>query len=324
MAMLSVLIGKQTHPSLHIRASTILDLPLSNSRTTLKSKDKVVFVMGATGTGKSRLSVDLATRFNGEIINSDKIQVYEGLDIAANKITEEECYGVPHHLIGVIPSHADFTCTDFCDMVSEKMDDIVARQRLPIIAGGSNNYIKALVDDEFYGFRSKYECCYLWVDVSMSVLYQALKDRVDQMVEKGMVEEVRKMFKPDADYSKGVLRAIGGAELDHYFRVEASADEKNRARLLKEALDEVKINSCILARRQVEKILALKNDEGWNIHRLDATNVFPKHSKKSRKAWEELVLRPSLEIVSQFLNNSTMMREELVMAHQNCTILTGV
>lgn len=286
----------------------MLDLPLPNiCRTTFKSKDKVVVVMGATGTGKSRLSVDLAIRFNGEIINSDKMQVYEGLDIAANKITEEECYGVPHHLIGIIPSHADFTCTDFCDMVSDKMDGIVARQRLPIIAGGSNTYIKALIDDELYGFRSKYECCYLWVDVSMSVLYQALSDRVDQMVEKGMVEEARKMFKPDADYSKGVLRAIGVAELDHYFRVEASADEETRARLLKEALDEVKINTCRLARRQVEKILALKNVEGWNIHRLDATKVFPKHGKKSSKAWEELVLRPSVEIISQFLNNSTIL-----------------
>ncbi|XP_074347350.1 adenylate isopentenyltransferase 3, chloroplastic-like [Apium graveolens] len=308
MAMLlSMLVGKQPRPSLH-NPATILDLPMPDSWTTLKSKDKVVFVMGATGTGKSRLSVDLATRFNGEVINSDKMQVYQGLDIAANKITEEECNGVPHHLIGVLPCHADFTCTDFCDMVSEKTDDIVARQRLPIIAGGSNTYIKALIDNEVYGFRSKYECCYLWVDVSMSLLYQALSDRVDQMVDKGMVEEARKMFKPDADYSKGVLRAIGAPELDHYFRVEASADEETRARLLKEALDEVKINTCRLARRQVQKILALKNDKGWNIHRLDATNVFPKHSKKSSKAYEELVLRPSVEIISQFLNNSAILR----------------
>lgn len=308
MGMLSMFIGKQTHPSLHIPA-TILDLPLSNSRTTLKSKDKVVFVMGATGTGKSRLSVDLAIRFDGEIINSDKMQVYQGLDIAANKITEEECYGVPHHLIGILPSHADFTCTDFCDMVSEKMDDIVARKRLPIIAGGSNTYIKALMDDEFYGFGSKYECCYLWVDVSMSVLYQALSDRVDQMVDKGMVEELRQMFKPDADYSKGVLRSIGGAELDHYFRVEASTDEETRARLLKQGLDEVKINTCRLACRQVKKILALKNEKGWNIHKLDATKVFPKHAKKSSKAWEELVLRPSMEIITEFLNNSAIPRD---------------
>ncbi|XP_074347349.1 adenylate isopentenyltransferase 3, chloroplastic-like [Apium graveolens] len=302
MAMMSMLIGTQTHPSVHIRA-TSLGLPLPNSRTTSKPKEKVVFVMGATGTGKTKLSVDLATRFNGEIISSDKMQVYEGLDIAANKITEEEMNDVPHYLIGILPSHADFTHADFCYMVNDKMDDIVARRRLPIIAGCSNSYIKALIEDEIYGFRSKYECCYLWVDVSMSVLCQVLSHRVDQMVEKGLVEEGRKMFKPNADYSKGVLRTIGGRELDHYFRVEASADDETRARLLKEALDEMRINSCKLARRQVEKILALKNDNGWNIHRLDATNVFPKRGKKSSKAWEELVLRPSMEIINQFLNN---------------------
>ncbi|KAL1832857.1 hypothetical protein ACET3Z_002508 [Daucus carota] len=301
MAMQSMLMGKQAHPSLHIRA-TILDLPLRNSWTT--SKDKVVVVMGATGTGKSRLSVDLAMRFNGEIINSDKMQVYEGLDIVTNKISEEEASGVPHHLIGIVPSHADFTCTDFCYTVSEKMDDIVARKRLPIIAGGSNNYIKALIDNEAYGFRSKYECCYLWVDVSMSVLYESLAKRVDQMVDRGMIEEARQFFNPNADYSKGVLRSIGGPEFVEYFRLEASVDEETRARLLKEALDEVKINTCRLARRQVEKILALKYETGWNIHRLDATKVYQKHGKKCGEAWEELVLRPSMEIISQFLSRS--------------------
>ncbi|KAH0756745.1 hypothetical protein KY290_020238 [Solanum tuberosum] len=64
------------------------------------SKKKVVFVMGATGTGKSRLSIDLAIHFQGEIINSDKMQVYKGLDIITNKITDIEKQGIPHHLLG--------------------------------------------------------------------------------------------------------------------------------------------------------------------------------------------------------------------------------
>lgn len=65
------------------------------------NKKKVVFVMGATGTGKSRLSVDLATHFQGEIINSDKMQVYKGLDIVTNKITHTEKQGVSHYLLGI-------------------------------------------------------------------------------------------------------------------------------------------------------------------------------------------------------------------------------
>ena len=64
-------------------------------------KKKAIFIMGATGTGKSRLSVDLATHFRGEIINSDKMQVYKGLEIVTNKITHTETQGVRHYLLGI-------------------------------------------------------------------------------------------------------------------------------------------------------------------------------------------------------------------------------
>ena len=64
-------------------------------------KKKVIFIMGAIGTGKSRLFVDLATHFQGEIINSDKMQVYKGLEIVTNKITHTEKQGVRHYLLGI-------------------------------------------------------------------------------------------------------------------------------------------------------------------------------------------------------------------------------
>lgn len=65
------------------------------------NKKKVVFIMGATGTEKSRVSFDLATHFRGEIINSDKMQVYKGLEIVTNKITHAEKQGVRHYLLGI-------------------------------------------------------------------------------------------------------------------------------------------------------------------------------------------------------------------------------
>ncbi|KAG5592023.1 hypothetical protein H5410_042537 [Solanum commersonii] len=65
------------------------------------NKKKVVFIMGATGMEKSRLSLDLATHFRGEIINSDKLQVYKGLEIVTNKITYTEKKGVRHYLLGI-------------------------------------------------------------------------------------------------------------------------------------------------------------------------------------------------------------------------------
>nr|GEV23773.1 adenylate isopentenyltransferase 3, chloroplastic-like [Tanacetum cinerariifolium] len=145
-------------------------------------KDKVVVVMGATGTGKSRLSIDLATRYRAEIINSDKIQVYEGLDIVTNKMTYEECEGVPHHLLGIVDPEADFTAQNFVSMASLTMKSIVGRGKLPIIAGGSNSFIEALIDDQNYEFRSRYDVCFLWVDVAMPLLHRFVSDRVDRMV----------------------------------------------------------------------------------------------------------------------------------------------
>ncbi|KAL0419923.1 UNVERIFIED_CONTAM: Adenylate isopentenyltransferase 3, chloroplastic [Sesamum radiatum] len=111
--------------------------------------------MGATGTGKSRLSVDLATRLSAEIINSDKMQVYHGLDIVTNKITDEERCGVPHHLLGVVDPESDFSAANFRTMASISMRSILSRGQLPMIVGGSNSFIEALAD---MNFRSKYEC----------------------------------------------------------------------------------------------------------------------------------------------------------------------
>ncbi|MBA0652961.1 hypothetical protein Goklo_020175, partial [Gossypium klotzschianum] len=237
---------------------SLLDIPSgvlkSNFFRPRLEKEKVVILMGATGTGKSRLSVDLATRLPAEIINSDKIQVHDGLDIATNKIAEEERCGIPHHMLGVISPYTDFTATDFVDMASHAMDSILSRSQVPIIAGGSNSYIEALVDDEDFRFRSRYECCFLCVDVAMPVLHQYVSERVDKMVEMGMIDEVRSFFDANANYAVGIRKAIGVPEFDRYFRAEPYLDKQQRGKLLQEAIQEIKRNTCKLACRQLEKI----------------------------------------------------------------------
>lgn len=265
-----------------------------------RKKNKVVILMGATGTGKSRLSIDLATHFPAEIINSDKIQVYQGLDVVTNKVTEEECGGVPHHLLGVVNPNADFTATDFRQHASLTIESIVQRDRLPIIAGGSNSFIKALVNDEF---RSRYACCFLWVDVSLPVLHSFVSDRVDKMVESGLVDEVRQVFDPDSDnYTRGLRRAIGLPEMDQFFRAEANVDDETRAALLKMSIDKIKGNTCKLATYQLRNIRMLQKQMEWHIHHLDATEAFLKRGQESTDAWERLVARPSKSIVKNFLH----------------------
>ncbi|XP_023765204.1 adenylate isopentenyltransferase 3, chloroplastic [Lactuca sativa] len=270
---------------------------------TTKGMEKVVIVMGATGTGKSKLSIDLATQFQAEVINADKIQVYKGLDIVTNKITDEECNGVAHHLLGIVDPESDFTADNFARAALLAMKSIIQRGKMPIIAGGSNSFVEALVDDEKYEFKSRYDVCFLWVDVATVVHNQILAERVDRMVASGMVEEVRNMYNPNADYSKGIRRAIGVPEFDSYFRAEysSSSDEKARAKLLEAAINETKINTCSLVNRQLEKIYRLTNVKGWKIHRLDATKVFQKKGKEADEAWAELVVGPALVIVSEFL-----------------------
>ncbi|KAK6120090.1 hypothetical protein DH2020_046220 [Rehmannia glutinosa] len=257
--------------------------------------------MGATGTGKSRLSIDLATRFAAEVINSDKMQVYQGLDIATNKITDEERRGVPHHLLGIVNPESDFSAADFRATATLSLQSIHSLGHLPIIVGGSNSFIEALIDTN--NFRSKYDCCFLWADVAMPVLNSFVSDRVDKMVDLGLVREVRDFYKPNADYTKGIRRAIGVAEFDKYFKSESISDEEIRAGILTEAIDAIKSNTSRLARRQLEKIRRLRNTKGWKVHRLDATDVFRKRGGEAEAAWEDLVAGPGFAVVSRFLYN---------------------
>ncbi|KAL3812703.1 hypothetical protein ACJIZ3_013971 [Penstemon smallii] len=265
-----------------------------------RHKDKVVVVMGSTGTGKSRLSIDLATHFDAEIINSDKMQVYKGLNIVTNKVTDEECKGVPHHLLGFIDPEDDFTADDFVRHASLAAENITRRGRVPIIAGGSNSCIKALVNDDIE-FRSKYELCFLWVDVSVPVLHSFVSRRVDRMVDTGLVEEAKEFFEPGGDYTRGIRRAIGVPEMDEFFRNEFY-DDSERSKVLEEAINQIKVNTCKLACCQLGNILRLGEQLDRRMYRLNATEAFLRRGVEASEAWERLVVGPGSKIVGRFLH----------------------
>jgi len=92
--------------------------------TLTEKKNKVLFILGATGTGKTKLSINLGTQYPAKIINSDKIQVCKGLDVVTNKVPEYEICSIPHHLLGIIDDpEYDFTMNDVCmknSMVHQK------------------------------------------------------------------------------------------------------------------------------------------------------------------------------------------------------------
>ncbi|EPE05411.1 trna isopentenyltransferase [Ophiostoma piceae UAMH 11346] len=111
--------------------------------------DPLVVVLGSTGTGKSDLAVELARRFNGEIINADAMQMYHGLPVTTNKISVAEQRGVPHHLLGTIALHEPTWRVDhFKKEASRIIADIRGRGRLPIVVGGSQYYTDGLLFDD--------------------------------------------------------------------------------------------------------------------------------------------------------------------------------
>ncbi|CAO1417085.1 unnamed protein product [Diamesa hyperborea] len=108
-------------------------------------KVPLIVILGSTGTGKTKLSVELAKRFNAEIISADSMQVYKGLNIATAKATLNEQAQAPHHLLDVITPHEPFTVTHFRDMALPIVDNLLKRSKIPIIVGGTNYYIESIV-----------------------------------------------------------------------------------------------------------------------------------------------------------------------------------
>lgn len=108
-------------------------------------KPKLLVIVGPTASGKTGLSIELAKRFNGEVISADSRQVYRGLDIGSAKVTKEEMAGVPHHLLDVADPKKVYTAADFKQDASAALEDILSRGKLPIICGGTFFYIDTLL-----------------------------------------------------------------------------------------------------------------------------------------------------------------------------------
>ena len=131
----------------------------------------VICIVGPTGVGKTKLSVELAKKLNGEIINADSTQVYKGLDVATAKITEKEKEGIPHHLFDIKTIEEDYTVYDYQKDARKVIDDILKRGKTPILVGGTGLYIKAcLYDYKFNEELNKKD----YSSLSLDELYQQL------------------------------------------------------------------------------------------------------------------------------------------------------
>lgn len=116
---------------------------------------KVIAVAGPTASGKTALAIEIARRFDGEIVSCDSMQIYKHMDIGTAKPTCEEQHMVPHHMIDILEPDEKFSVADFVRLARECIDEIHSRGKLPILAGGTGLYMDSVLENiEFADFGS--------------------------------------------------------------------------------------------------------------------------------------------------------------------------
>ena len=254
----------------------------------------IIVIVGPTGVGKTKLSVELAKKINAEIINADSMQVYSRLNIGTAKVTDEEKQGISHHLFDIVEPNEMYTVFDYQTDARRKIEEILSNNKKVIIVGGTGLYIKALLYDyrfdietekfdfsdlkneELYnkiklinntcdihinnrkrlertlskllnnssvsneGNNKLYDFSTIGLTTDRKKLYNIINNRVDRMVDAGLIDEVKTLFEEKIN-SKAINTGIGYKELYKYFNKEIS---------LQESIDEIKKNSRKYAKRQ--------------------------------------------------------------------------
>ena len=254
---------------------------------------KIIVIVGPTGVGKTKLSVELAKRLNGEIVNADSMQVYKDLNIGTAKIKEEEKEGIIHHLFDICDVNDNYTIYNYQQDARKVIDEIEKRNKIPIFVGGSGLYIKAalydyqLNNEEFHNDfdnlsneemlmeikkdhetdihvnnrkrlvrelnkiynhtvnvseinKPLYDIIVIGLTTEREKLYEIINNRVDKMVNEGLIEEVKGLYNKKIN-SKAIMTGIGYKELYKYFDNEITFEE---------AIDLIKKSSRNFAKRQ--------------------------------------------------------------------------
>lgn len=257
---------------------------------------RVIVITGPTAVGKTKLSIELAKKLNGEIINADAMQVYKGLNIGTAKVTEKEKENIPHHLFDIKEVKEEYSIYNYQKDCRKVIDNILRRNKTPILVGGTGLYIKAalydyklseektnntydnLTTEEIYKELLKldkdinidknnrrrliralnyykenntsisnnktnkllYDTIFIGLTTDREILYKKINQRVDNMIENGLLEEVKYYYDKNIK-TKPLINGIGYKELYNYFDGLCSKEE---------AVEKIKQNSRHYAKRQ--------------------------------------------------------------------------
>lgn len=257
---------------------------------------RVIVITGPTAVGKTKLSIELAKKLNGEIINADAMQVYKGLNIGTAKVTEKEKENIPHHLFDIKEVEEEYSIYNYQKDCRKVIDDILRTNKTPILVGGTGLYIKAALYDyklseekanntydnlktkEIYKELLKldkdinidknnrrrliralnyykenntsisnnktnkllYDTIFIGLTTDREILYKKINQRVDNMIENGLLEEVKYYYDKNIK-TKPLINGIGYKELYNYFDGLCSKEE---------AVEKIKQNSRHYAKRQ--------------------------------------------------------------------------
>lgn len=113
----------------------------------MENKKRLIAVVGPTASGKTSLSIELAKKYDGEIISADSMQIYTGMNIATAKPTKEEMQGIVHHLMDFLPPTESFSVSEYVTLAKQVAEDIFSRGKQPIICGGTGLYFNSFVDN---------------------------------------------------------------------------------------------------------------------------------------------------------------------------------
>ena len=295
-------------------------------------KKPLIVLTGPTAVGKTSLSISLAKAVNGEIISTDSMQVYKGMDIGSAKIRKEEMQGVMHYLVDILEPEEEFHIVKFQELAKAAMEEIYAKGKIPILVGGTGFYIQAVTRDidftqaeqetsyreeleqlakekgteylheklrevdpksaenihannvkrviralEFYHQNgtpisehneeqkqqtSPYNLAYFVLTAPREILYERIDRRVDQMMEEGLLEEVKSLRERGCHRGMVSMQGLGYKEILAYLEGEYPLEEA--VRILKRDTRHFAKRQLTWFRREQDVIWVDKEQFHWN------------------------------------------------------------